>query len=284
MEQREFGKTGVKLSVVGLGAIALTNETEADSRRIVSEAIERGINYFDTGPAYGNAEELMGPALKPYRDKVFLACKTGQRMAEESWNELQRSLQRLKTDHVDLYQLHGISNMEDVEKVTGPGGALETFQKAQREGMTRFLGFSAHSEEAALALIDLYDFESVLFPFNWACWFKNDFGKRIVAKAEKKGVARLALKTLAERLRKEGDAEPKPWPKCWYYPVESREEAQLAVRFTLSLPITAAVSSGHAELCWWACDAAQNITPLTKQEETLLSERSRDLDAIFPRK
>lgn len=281
MEQRELGKTGEKLSVVGLGGIALTNETEKECKRIVAEAIDRGVNYFDVAPSYGNAEELMGPALKPYRDKVFLACKTGQRTAEESWNELQRSLKRLKTDHFDLYQLHGIAKMEDVDTVVGPDGALETFQRAQREGMIRFIGFSAHSEEAALELIDRYDFASVLFPLNWACWFKKGFGKRILEKAQTKGVGRLALKTLAKRLRKED--EPKRFPKCWYYPVESLEEAKLAVRFTLSLPITAAVSAGQAELLWWACEAAENITPLTEEEEALLRERSSELDTIFPR-
>ena len=129
-------------------------------------------------------------------------------------------------------------------------------------------------------MINLFDFKSLLFPFNWACWFKEDFGKRILAKAQAKGVARLALKTLAKRLHKSEEA--KRWPKCWYQPVESTEEARLAVRFTLSLPVTAAVSSGHAELLWWACDAAKSITPLTPQEESLLRQRSRELEVIFP--
>ena len=280
MEKRRLGKTGESLSMVGFGGILVMNEEPASASRIVAQAVDRGVNYFDVAPSYGNAEERLGPALEPYRQSVFLACKTGERMAEEAAEELHGSLERLRTDYFDLYQLHAVTTMEDVEQILGPGGALETFVKAREEGLVRFLGFSAHSEEAALALLDRFAFDSILFPFNWVCWHQGKFGPRVLEKAQEKGVGILALKALARRKWKEN--EDRAWAKCWYAPVEDFEEASLALRFTLSKPIAAAVSPGHVELFEWACDTADRFTPLTEKEEGLLAERSQGLDPIFP--
>jgi aryl-alcohol dehydrogenase-like predicted oxidoreductase len=280
MERRPFGKTGEKVSVVGCGGIICMNEEPSEAKKLVSQAVDRGISYFDVAPSYGNSEERLGPALAPYRKKVFLACKTGKRTAAEAEAELASSLALLKTDHFDLYQHHAVKTLEEVEIIMGPGGAMETFVKAREKGIVRFLGFSAHTEEAALALMDRYEFDSVLFPFNWACWLKAGFGEKVLLKAEKKGMARLALKTLAKRKWEEG--EERAWPKCWYKPVETYAEAVQAVRFTLSKPVTAAVSPGHAQLLWWMCDAAEHVRPLSAHEEEALAEEAQGLDTIFP--
>nr|MBC8191083.1 aldo/keto reductase [FCB group bacterium] len=118
MEKRKLGKTDEYLSIVGFGGIVLTDEEPENAKQIVATAVEeRGINYFDVAPSYGNAEERLGPALEPYRDSVFLACKTGKRDAKGAEEELHQSLKYLRTDHFDLYQFHGVSSMEDVEKI-----------------------------------------------------------------------------------------------------------------------------------------------------------------------
>lgn len=280
MEKRRFGKTNDKLSVIGFGGILVMNEDPPTANLIVREAIERGINYFDVAPSYGNAEERLGPALEPYRDSVFLACKTTERTREGATAELQQSLQRLHTDHLDLYQLHAVTTLEEVERIMGSDGAIEAFVEAREAGVVRYLGFSAHSEEAALALLNRFDFDSILFPINWVCWYRSNFGPRVVDAALKKGVAILALKALAKRKWEEGEA--RRWPKCWYAPVDTAEEASLALRFTLSLPVTAAVSPGHIELLRWACDAAEGLRPLTEEEMRILAESSKGLESIFP--
>lgn len=281
MEKRKLGKTGEMLSIVGFGGIVVRNEEQMAANRIVAKAVEeRGLNYFDVAPSYGNAEERLGPALEPYRHSVFLACKTERRTANEARAELEQSLQRLRTDHFDLYQLHAVRRMEEVEQIMAPGGALEAFVRARDEGKVRFLGFSAHSEEAALALMDRYDFDTILFPFNWVAWYQGGFGPRVLARAVEKGMGVLALKALAKRRWKEG--EERRWSKTWYSPADNYEEAALGLRFTLSKPITAAVSPGHAELLWWACDAADRFAPLTPEEEKLLEQRSQGLEPIFP--
>jgi len=281
MEKRLLGHTGEVLSVVGFGGIVVTNEESSTASRLVAQAVERGINYFDVAPSYGNAEERLGPALEPYRRSVFLACKTGKRTKEEASEELRGSLKRLRTDHVDLYQLHGVNTLEEVDRVIGPGGAMEAFVEAREQGLVRYLGFSSHAEEAASVLLDRFAFDSVLFPFNWVCWHQGHFGSRMLEKAREKGVGILALKALAKRTWKEG--EERKWPKCWYAPVESPEEASLALRFVLSKPITAATSPSHAELLWWECDAADRFEPLSEDEAAQVVRLSEGLDPIFPK-
>ena len=261
--------------------MVVDHETAQDSAAYVSWAIERGINYFDVAPSYGNAEEMLGPALQPYRKGVFLACKTGQRTAKEAGVELKKSLELLRTDFFDLYQLHGLITLEEVDTVMGKGGALEVFDAAKREGKIRHIGFSAHTEEAALAAMDRYEFDSVLFPVNWSSWLKHGFGRGIMKRAEELGIGRLALKALAKR-KWDNEEENKRWPKCWYAPVDDPEEAGYALRFSLSQPITAAVSPSHFELLQWACDAADAYTPLTEIEEGKLKQAAEGLSTIFP--
>ena len=280
MEKRRLGKTGEKLSVIGFGGILVSQETAEFSREVVAKAIDRGINYFDVAPSYGNAEEMLGPALEPYRQGVFLACKTGKRTASEARNELEQSLKKLRTDHFDLYQLHAVKTDQDVETILGPGGALETFVKAREEGLVRYLGFSAHSEEAAVALMESFDFDTILAPFNWVCWLEGGFGAKMLGEAKQRDMGILALKALAKRRWKED--EERKWSKTWYSPVDTYEEAFMAVRFTLSKPVTAAVSPGHPELLWWACDAAEAFSPLTSEEESELARQAKGLEYIFP--
>ncbi|QHI67901.1 aldo/keto reductase [Tichowtungia aerotolerans] len=253
MQKRTLGKTGAELSVIGFGGIVVTNVSPAEADRYVGEAIDRGINYFDVAPQYGNAEERLGPALKPYRDEVFLACKTEKRDAAGARSALENSLKLLKTDYFDLYQFHGVPSVEDAEQILAPGGALETALKAQKEGLIRHIGFSAHSQEAALLLLNSFDFTSVLFPVNFRCWIDGGFGPKLIQKAREKEVGILALKALANRPLEEG--EQKKWTKCWYVPIDTLDEAIPALGFTLSLPVTAAVAPGHIELLRLACDA-----------------------------
>ena len=280
MERRLLGRTGESLSVVGFGGIVVMNEEPAAAARLVAQAVDRGISYFDVAPTYGNSEERLGPALEPYRRSVFLACKTTQRTKDQAEKELQRSLKLLRTDHFDLYQHHGVKTLEEVEQILGPGGAMETFLAAREKGLIRFIGFSAHTEEAALALMERFPFDSVLFPFNWVCWHQSRFGPCVLGKAQELGMGALALKALAKRKLKED--EQKKWPKCWYAPVDTPEEASLALRFTLSRPITAATSPSHAELLWWACDTADRLRPLSQEEEAQVAKLSEGLEPIFP--
>lgn len=276
MQRRALGSTGAELSVIGFGGIAISDASPAEAAENVARAIDRGINYFDVAPTYGEAEERLGPALQPYRARVFLACKTTQRLASGVDVELHRSLERLKTDHIDLYQLHGVSSLEQADQILAPEGALEAFVAARERGLIRHIGFSAHSEEAALRLLDAFSFDSMLFPINLFCWRDAGFGPRVYERAVEKGTGILALKSLAKRPWREG--EPRKWAKCWYAPADTLPEAKAALSFTLSQPVTAAVSPGHAELLWLACDAADTLEDCSSEGPR---EASIDGEPIF---
>lgn len=279
MEKRPLGKTEAKLSVVGFGGIIVMDETPENARTIVKEAVARGVNYFDVAPTYGNAEERLGEALEPYRNDVFLACKTIKRSREEAAEGLRASLARLRTDRFDLFQIHGLESAEEAEEVAGAGGALEALVEARDEGLIKLIGFSAHSEDAALAMMERFDFDTVMFPLNYICWYEGGFGRRILAEARSRGMGMLALKALARRDWK--DAEKREWPKCWYRPSLDREEAAMALRWTLSMPVTAAVSPSHADLLWWMCDEADNLDVMTDGEFHDVAEIARGIKPIF---
>lgn len=267
------------LSIIGFGGIVVKDAATDESAWYVSEAVDRGINYFDVAPRYGNAQDMLGPALEPYRNDVFLACKTRERDAAGAERELHDSLKKLRTDHFDLYQMHGMTTDEDVDTVLGPGGALETFQKAREQGLVRFLGFSAHSVEAATRLLNAFEFDSVLFPINWVNYFEGDFGPQVVDLAEQKGAARLALKGGAKA--KLADPNVRTHEKCWYEPIVDPELMSLAVRFTLSQPITAAVPPGDLDLWRMMADVGENFTPITEAEIEILKKEARSNTPIF---
>lgn len=282
MERRPFGNTGDSLSIVGLGGVAFVGMSQAESNDLVAEAIDAGVNYFDVAPSYGHEQETekrLGPALKPYRDRAFLACKTAARKAPEARAELERSLRHLETDTFDLYQLHAITSLEDVETAFGPGGAMEVILEAKQAGIIRHVGFSAHSVEAAFRALDLYPFASALFPVNFVTYSQGNFGPQIVDRCIEKGAARLALKAMA-RTHWKPDA-PRTFPNCWYEPIADKGLAELALRFTLSEPVTAAVPPGDPRLWRWAVEFGQRYRPLDDSERAALTQAAEDLQPIF---
>lgn len=285
MEKRALGHTGIQLSILGFGGVLVTNTEQPEANRLVDQALDFGINYFDISPNYGNAQDRLGPALAGKRNGVFLACKTDKRTRKESLEELENSLRVLGTDCFDLYQFHGIRDRKAVETLLGPDGALETFVKAQKDGKIRYIGFSAHDEEAALMLLDSFAFTSVLFPVNWASLITGQFGNKLMKRAMEKGTARLAIKALARTAWPEDmKQEDKKYQKCWYEPLDDEAHIDLALRYTLSQPITAAIPPGEASLFRMAVKTASQNKPLTPQELNWLEERARSTDPLFPEK
>jgi predicted aldo/keto reductase-like oxidoreductase len=279
LERRSLGRTGERLSIIGFGGIVVKDATTAEASSRVADAIERGVNYFDVAPSYGNAEDMLGPALEPYRKNVFLACKTTERSREGARRELESSLRKMRTDHFDLYQLHAVTTAEDVEKILGPSGALETFVAAKKEGKVRFLGFSAHSVEAATALMERHDFDTILFPVNFATWHGGSFGPQVLARAQEKKMGILALKAMAKGPWPAGAA--RTHPKCWYEPLADPKDAEMGLRFTLSHPITAAVPPGDENLFKMALGLAARFTPLSEAEAKAIKERGLSQAPLF---
>lgn len=269
LEKRSLGSTGKMLSVIGFGGIVVMDTTSDEASAYVKMAIDAGVNYFDVAPSYGNAEMMLGPALEPYRPDIFLACKTTERTKEGSRAELERSLTRLRTDHLDLYQLHAMTTMDDVKKVMGKGGAMETFLEARKEGKIKHIGFSAHSVEASLALMDQFDFDTILYPVSFTTWYAGNFGPQVLARAREKKMGILALKAMAKGPWPEG-ASRSQYPKCWYEPLSDKEDARMGLRFTLSHPVTAAIPPGDGNLFKLALELRDSLKPLeTKEVEAI---------------
>jgi predicted oxidoreductase len=280
MERRALGRTGEMLSIIGFGGIVVMNASPEQAAARVREAIDAGVNYFDVAPTYGDAEEKLGPALASYRRDVFLACKTAQRQRVEAGAELDRSLERLRTDHFDLYQLHAITTLEEVEIAFGPGGAMETLVEAKRSGKARYLGFSAHSVEASLALMERFPFDSILFPVNFATWEAGNFGPQVLAKAKGLDVGILALKAMAWRSWPQG-ASRAAFPKCWYEPLSQPDDARLGLKFTLAHPVTSAIPPGDENLFRLALGLARGLAPLTSTEAEQLKRMAQAGEPIF---
>ena len=279
--KRTLGKTGEKLSMIGFGGIVVMDESPDASANIVAEAVDRGINYFDIAPSYGNAQERLGPALAPYRKNVFLACKTEGRTKDHSREQLEQSLRLLKTDHVDLYQFHALTKMKELDQVLGPGGAMETMEAAKKEGKIRYIGFSVHSQETALAALDRYNFDTILFPVNWVLFTQAGFGPQILKKAQEKQMGILALKAMAKTVWPSDQKQNHPEPKCWYEPAGYPDEASLGLRWTLGHPITAAIPPGDEKYFRLAMDVAQNYKPLEAHEEQALLSGGHGVEPIF---
>jgi len=265
LEKRSLGNTGEMLSMIGFGGILVMNATPDDATSVVKLAIDAGVNYFDVSPSYGDAEIKLGQALEPYRKNVFVSCKTDGRNKEDSRKELEQSLKNMRTDHFDLYQLHAVTTIADVKTILGKGGAIETCLEARKEGKIRFIGFSAHSVEAATALINGFSFDTIMFPFNLHSWYAGNFGPQVLALAQEKKMGIIALKAMAKE----------PWPhnadhskykKCWYEPFSNEEDILTGLRFTLSHPVTSAIPPGEEELFRMAINLRDKIRPLNNEE------------------
>jgi aryl-alcohol dehydrogenase-like predicted oxidoreductase len=279
--RRALGKTGEQLSIIGFGGILVMKEEAGAASNIVAKAVDRGINYFDVAPSYGNAQERLGSALAPYRNKCFLACKTDGRLRDDSRADLEQSLKLLKTDHLDLYQFHALTKMADLDKVLGPGGAIETMEAARKEGKIRYIGFSVHSAETALAAMDRYNFDTILFPLNWVLFSQANFGPQILKRAQEKKMGILALKSMAKTVWPAEQKHNHPEPKCWYQPAAFPDEASLGLRWTLGHPITAAIPPGDERYFRLAMDVAQNYKPLSAAEEQALLAGAHGAEPIF---
>lgn len=270
------------LSRVAFGGIVVAHETQEDANRYVDEAIKEGVNYFDVAPTYFDAETKLGPALRGKRGDVFLACKTEDRSQEGSRRLLEASLRKLETDHFDLYQLHAVYNLEDVEYTFGPHGAFKTFLRAKDEGLIKHIGFSAHSTEAALALMERYDFDSIMFPFNFASLIKNGYGDFVLKKAIEKNMTVLGIKAMALTRLQESDRDK--YPKAWYHPIEDYVLAKKAVNYVLDRGVDIILPPGDIEHFRWAVKIANEGLHLSASDRQDLSTIANDTNPLFPLK
>ncbi len=271
--KRKLGKTGFEVFPVVYGGIVSSRDGQAASDNYVAWALDRGINYFDVAPSYGDAQEKLGISLKPFRKENYLACKTTQRSREGAEKEFEESLRLLHTDYFDLYQLHSLTTAEDVDKAFAAGGVMEMIEKEKQRGRIRRVGFSAHSQIQALRAMSMYDFDTVMFPINWQMDMLAQWGSGVAKDAKRRGMGVIALKGLVHR-KWLNEEERKSYPKSWVKPIDVTNEAMgiAALKYTFRTGADVIVPPGDFRNFAFCVDHIEEIVnkPLTTKEKRLL--------------
>jgi aryl-alcohol dehydrogenase-like predicted oxidoreductase len=236
METRRLGRLGHSSSVLIYGAAALASVEQADADRSIQQALDAGINHFDVAASYGDAELRLGPWMAEIRDRIFLATKTGQRSREDAYRELNASLERLRVDRLDLIQLHAVGSLDELDLVTGTGGALEAAIQARDEGLVSAIGITGHGHQAPathLEALRRFPFETVITPLNHRLAqdeaYAADFAA-LAAEVRRQDAGLMAIKALARRPWKAGEQNY----ETWYQPFDDQERIDAAVAWALS--------------------------------------------------
>jgi aryl-alcohol dehydrogenase-like predicted oxidoreductase len=285
IEMRPFGKTGHSSTAVIFGGAALGKVDQDTADRVLDLLLEHGINHIDTAPSYGDAELRIGPWMDEHRDDFFLATKTGERDHAGAKAEIHRSLERLRTDRVDLLQLHALTHPEEWERALSAGGALDAAVEAREAGLVRFIGVTGHGWTAAAMhrrALERFAFDSVLMPWNWFCahheTYASDF-EAAVELCEERGVAVQTIKSLARG----------PWAAgaerdhtTWYQPLEVDDDIRTAVHWILGRPGIFLLSTGDVALLPKLLRAAETADAAPPDEAAMaaFSERT-GLSSIF---
>jgi aryl-alcohol dehydrogenase-like predicted oxidoreductase len=202
LAENVFGRAGSTVTAVGLGGegILRTRDRLSHARRVIEEALSQGLTYFDSAPAYQESESYLGTVWKENpaaRQKIFQASKSAKREGKSALAELDRTLTRLHTDYLDLWQMHDVRTRKDLDAISGPGGALETFVRAKKEGRVRYIGVTGHHDPAILAkAVSEWPVDSVMLPVNPVEELLGGFLTVTMAAARKKKIAVIAMKIL----------------------------------------------------------------------------------------
>jgi len=266
------------------GAAAFYTIDQANADKAFEQVLAAGINHIDVAPSYGDAEERLGPWMPQVRDRFFLGCKTTERTKEGAAAELRRSLSRLQVDRFDLYQLHAVNTMDELDKATGPGGALEAVLDARREGLTRYIGITGHGHEAPAVFLEAlrrFDFDSVLFPINFVLYAMPDYrrdAEELLRQCRSRDVGVMVIKSIARR----------PWADrpqthtTWYDPITGPEMLQKGVSFALSQEgVTGICTAGDVSLLPALIQAAENFTPMPPADQQRLIASANEYATIF---
>jgi predicted aldo/keto reductase-like oxidoreductase len=260
--KRPLGNTGEQVSILGLGGegVLRSFDREKEAVSLIQRAIDLGITYFESARAYAGSESYYGKALEERRKKIFLASKSHERTAEGALKHLEVTLKNMNTNFLDLWVVHDIRSVNDLDLIFGPKGAVKAFETAKRNKLVKWIGVSAHRNSAILSrALDLFPFDTVLLPVNPAECHYRPFLDDILPKAEKKGMGVLGMKVFSR-----GTCVK-------IYGIELIEKC---LRFALAQPIsTAVVGCDTIEQLEMNVRIARAFQPLTKTEQENLIDR-----------
>jgi aryl-alcohol dehydrogenase-like predicted oxidoreductase len=276
VEKRRLGRLDHHSSVLIYGAAALGDVSQEAADRSIEEALAAGINHFDVAADYGEAELRLGPWMSQIRDRIFLATKTGHRDREPAWQQINDSLRRLRTDHVDLLQLHAIGDLDELEAATRPDGALSAAVRAQEEGLIGAIGITGHGHQAPathLEALRRYPFATVLTPLNLVLWrsesYRADY-QALVDEIQRQDAGLMTIKAVSRRNWPEGAEHSHA---TWYEPYADQARITAAVSWVLShREVTGIATAGDVGLLGMMVQAEQTRTSVTSAEGHLDSD------------
>jgi aryl-alcohol dehydrogenase-like predicted oxidoreductase len=283
IERRPFGRTGHMSSVTLFGAAALARATQDDADRALEVLLRYGVNHIDTAARYGDSELRIAPWMARHRQDFFLATKTGSRDAKGAREDLHRSLERLRVDHVDLIQLHALWHPDDWDRAMGPDGALEALIEARRQGLARFIGVTGHGWTIAAMhrrSLARFDFDSILLPYNY--FMASDARDRahfeeVLTTCRERRVAVQVIKSIARG----------PWATTgrthttWYQPLEAQADIDRAVHWVLGLPDVFINTAGDIRLLPKVLDAANRFERRTADDEMAKMLDAQSMTSLF---
>jgi aryl-alcohol dehydrogenase-like predicted oxidoreductase len=283
LQTRLFGRTGHMSTVAIFGGAAFWEISQKEADRVMEMVIASGVNHIDVAPSYGQAEQRIGPWMRRERGRFFLGCKTMERTKKGAWDELRKSLKRLHTELFDLYQLHAVTSLEELDAVTGPGGALEALLEARQAGLIRYIGITGHGVDAPriyLEALRRFDFDSVLFPLNFVQAGNADYyrdSEELIRQCRLKDVGLMVIKSIAEG----------PWGEkekthtTWYEPFTEMDQIQRAINFVLSHDVTGICTAGDIHLLPLVFKACENYVPMSPEERNQAVEFGRSYQPLF---
>ncbi|MGQ3329206.1 aldo/keto reductase [Halorubrum sp. FL23] len=289
MQTRSLGDTGHDSTVMTFGAIALNWLEQEGANQLVEHVLDYGVNHVDVAPTYGDAELKLGPKLRQHREEIFLGCKTQERTYEGAWRTLDRSLNRLGVDAIDLYQVHGLEYDEELDAITGDDGALAAFREAKEQGLIDHIGLTSHGHPDLVldALDRIDDLESVMFPLNPVVAGKDDDEhdyEAVLARADERNVGTLGIKAFAGGTWPSTDELPesdRPFAN-WYRPVTAPDEVRERFDFAAAQGLTSVVSAGDPKLVTMILEAAAGYDGMDEAARRSLIERVRHDESPVP--
>ena len=286
MEQRRLGRSGHQSSVLIYGAAALAEVDQDTADASIRLALDGGINHFDVAASYGDAELRLGPWMPDIRGRIFLATKTGLRDRDAAWAQINQSLERLQTDHVDLIQVHAVGDLGELDLVTRPGGSLEAVVRARDEGLAGAVGITGHGHQAPathLEALRRFPFDTVLTPLNWVLGqdlaYLADY-QALVTEIQAQDAGLMIIKVASRR----------NWPEgpnghgytTWYEPFDDQERVGAAVAWVLAHPeVTGIATPGDVRLLPLVIAAERRLGEIGLAEAEEVLGRATDYSSPF---
>lgn len=277
MQKRILGRTGHESTVVTFGAFSVGYVGQDEADEAIRLVLDHGVNHIDIAPSYGESMERMAPWMPEIRDRVFLGSKTRFRSRDDAWRDVESIMKRMNVEDFDLFQLHSVVNLEELDKATAKGGALETLVEMREQGLTKWLGITGHGPYVPSTILESlrrFDFDAIMFPLNPAMARNPGYRRDSEALLEEASSRNVGIQTIKMIARGGWDGIEKDC-HTWYDPHREQADIDKSLWWVLSQPMHTAPSCGEISLLPKVLDAAERFSSLSEpeQEEVVASQR-----------